>query len=80
MYSDAIREGDGDRVLRCWRYLLAIFKSSGRKNYSIEALNMLYQYKYQFTPRQSAELLWSRFINDLVSVGYFTILMHTVQF
>ena len=62
-YSDAIREGDGDRVLRCWRYLLAIFKSSGRKNYSIEALNMLYQYKYQLTPRQSAELLWSRFIN-----------------
>ena len=62
-YSDAIREGDGDRVLRCWWYLLAIFKSSGRKNYSIEALNMLYQYKYQLTPRQSAELLWSRFIN-----------------
>ena len=45
-----------------------------------EALNMLYQYKYQLTPRQSAELLWSRFINDLVSVGYFTMLMHTVQF
>ena len=24
-YSNAIREGDGDRVLRCWRYLLPIF-------------------------------------------------------
>ena len=62
-YSDAIREGDGDRVLRCWKYLLPIFKSSGRKNYSIEALNMLYQYRYELTPRQSAELLWNRFIN-----------------
>ena len=62
-YSDAIREGDGGRVLQCWKYLLAIFKSSGRKNYSIEALNMLYQYEYELTPRQSAELLWNRFIN-----------------
>ncbi len=62
-YSDAIQEGDGDRVVRCWRYLLPIFKSSGRKNYSIEALNMLYQYQYKLTPRQSAELIWNRFIN-----------------
>ena len=60
-YSDAICEGDGDRVLRCWKYLLPIFKSSGRKNYYIEALNMLYQYEYGLTPRQSAELLWNRF-------------------
>lgn len=30
-FADAIREGDGLRVLRCWRYLLPIFKSSGRK-------------------------------------------------
>ncbi len=29
-YSDAIREGDGSRVLRCWRYLLPMFRSSGR--------------------------------------------------
>lgn len=29
-YSDAIQEGDGTQVLRCWRYLLPIFKSSGR--------------------------------------------------
>ena len=29
-YSDAIREGDGIRVLRCWRYLLPIFWNSGR--------------------------------------------------
>ena len=40
-FSDAIREGDSLRVLRCWRYLLPIFQSSGRKNYSIEALNTL---------------------------------------
>ena len=62
-YCDAIQEGDGERVLRCWRYLLPIFVSSGRKNYSIEALNVLYQYQYKFNPRQSARLIWNRFIN-----------------
>ena len=24
-YSDAIKEGDGNRILRCWRYLVVIF-------------------------------------------------------
>ena len=62
-YSDGICEGNGGRVLRCWKYLLAIFKSSGSKNCSIDALNMLYQYEYELTPRQSAELLWNRIIN-----------------
>ena len=37
-YSDAIREGDGRRGLRCWRFLLPMFVSSGRKNYALESL------------------------------------------
>ena len=67
--SDAIKEGDGERVLRCWRYLLPIFKSSGRKNYSVEALNMLCQYQYDFSPRLAQELIWSRFISTHSSPG-----------
>ena len=48
-YSDAIREGDGNRVLRCWRYMLPIFASSGCKNYAIEAFNLLLQHDYILT-------------------------------
>ena len=33
-FLDAIREGDGSRILRCWRYLLPIFLGSNRTNYS----------------------------------------------
>ena len=29
-YKDAIREGDGQRVLECWHYLLPVFHNSGR--------------------------------------------------
>ena len=50
-FIDAIREGDGGRILRCWRYLLLIFKSSGRSNYSIEAFTLLAQYHFIFTDR-----------------------------
>lgn len=60
---DAIKEGDGKCVLQCWKYLLSVFHASGRTNYTIEALNMLFQYTYRLTPRLQNELLYSRFIN-----------------
>ena len=62
-YSDAIREGGGDRVTRCWRYLLPMFVSYGRKNYALESLHYLLQHDFTLPPRQAAELVWSRFVN-----------------
>ena len=58
-FSDCIREGDGSRILRCWRYLMLILKVTSRKNYSIEALNMLAQYHFFLTRRQAEQLIWS---------------------
>lgn len=68
-YYDAIQHGDGERVLRCWRYLLPIFYNSRRTNYSKEALVLLYQYQYMLTPRQSTQLLYSRFVNTRGVIG-----------
>ena len=31
-FKNAIREGDGDRILSIWKYLMLLFKASGRKN------------------------------------------------
>lgn len=62
-FEDAIREGDGVRVLRVWKFLLLIFKAAKRKNYSIEALTVLVQYYALLSPRQREQLLFSRFIN-----------------
>lgn len=36
-YCDGIREGDGYRILRCWRYMLMLFKAKNRTKYSIQA-------------------------------------------
>lgn len=62
-YADAIKEGDGNRILRCWRFLLPIFWNSHRTNYANEVFNMLYQHDYSMSPRHAAQLLWSRCVN-----------------
>ena len=62
-YKDAIREGDGERVLECWHYLLPVFHNSGRRNYSNEAIHLLCQYYHDLPPQQAEQLLYSRFIN-----------------
>ena len=62
-YSDGIREGDGERVLRCWRYMLPMFHSSRRNNYALESLYLLFQHDFSLSPRQAIELIWSRFVN-----------------
>ena len=69
-FCDAIREGDGERVLRCWKFLLPIFKNAGRKNYSLEGLYFLYQYKFSLPPQQAERLLWSRFVNTHGVIGH----------
>ena len=60
-FSDPIREDDGQRVLRCWRCLLPVFKNSGRRNYSSEVL--LNQYQFVLSPVEAEKLVWNRFVN-----------------
>lgn len=62
-FVDSIREGDGLRVLRCWRFLMLIFKANNRRNYAIEAFIILAQQQFILSGRQSQQLLYSRFIN-----------------
>ncbi|XP_065912891.1 uncharacterized protein [Dysidea avara] len=61
-FSDAIKEGDGDKVFVYWKFLLLVFKSGGCRNYSIEAVKLLYQ-THTLSPRLAAQLKWGRFIN-----------------
>ena len=62
-FVDAVHEGDGLRVLHCYKYLLLIFKSSQYHNYYIEVFNLLHQYYYGLSPRLANELIWNQFIN-----------------
>ncbi|XP_019863233.1 PREDICTED: uncharacterized protein LOC109592137, partial [Amphimedon queenslandica] len=45
-YHDAIREGDGDRVFNCWKYMLIMFRATSHWNYALEAFTLLAQYHW----------------------------------
>ena len=68
-FHDATQEGDGERVMKHWKTLLPIFKTGGRKNYSIEDVNIQLQRFYLLSPWQAAQLVWSHFINTHGRMG-----------
>lgn len=69
-FHDSIREGDGPRDIRCWKFLLLAFKASRRKNYAIEAFTLLAQEGFLFPERLKQQLLWSRFVNTVGKPGH----------
>ena len=62
-FVDDVREGDGERIIRCPRYFLSLFKCSDCTNYSVEAFNLLFEYEYALTPRMKQQVMWERTIN-----------------
>ena len=49
-FANGIREGDGDRVICCWKYMMLIFHNANCFNYAKEAA---LQYHYQLSPVQA---------------------------
>ena len=37
-FRDAIHEGDGERILRCWKFMLLYYFATGHSKYAVEAL------------------------------------------
>ena len=62
-FADSIREGDGLRILCCWRVFFPISKATIRTNYSVETFNLLFQHDSIFTPRLRQQLIWERTVN-----------------
>ena len=62
-FHDSTREGDGERIIRNWKFNLLAYKAAKRKNYSIEALNLLLQVNHLLSPREAAQVKWCRCIN-----------------
>ena len=67
-FHDAVREGDVDRIIRYWWFLMPVFKHTGRRNYALEAFKLLTQ-TVLMSPRQVAELKWARTANQLEELG-----------
>ena len=62
-FQDAVKEGDGHRVICIWKLLLPVFSAAKRKNYAIQSFNLLAKCHYLSSPRVKQQLIWSRFVN-----------------
>ena len=62
-FVDAIKEGNGERVIHYWRYFIVLFHNAQWKNYAKEAVLLLHQCLYTLSPRELEEVMYSRFIN-----------------
>ena len=69
-FIDGIHEGDGLRILRCWRNFLLIFKAKEKRKYALQAATLLLQYHFTFTERMKRQLIWSRTVNVVGKVGH----------
>ena len=60
----ATRAGDGNRLLRHWKFAFLIYFSNRNINYQLEAFLFLASVQALLTPRLSHQLLWNRYDND----------------
>lgn len=64
-FIDAVAEGDGDRIIRFWKFLLLHFYSDkGSTKYAIEALYLQLQQQALLSPRQAYRQRWNRGANN----------------
>ena len=70
-FSDAISEGDGLRILRCWKFFLMFLKADGARSrkYAIEGLHLISQYYAILSPRDAHRLIWNWFIKAKPGLG-----------
>ena len=68
-FDDAIKEGDGLRVVRCWQFFLPIFKASNRTKYALEAATLLINL-HILPQRLTQQIIWSRFVNWSGKAGH----------
>lgn len=61
-FWDAISEGDGARILRCWKFFLIYLKHQGGSatKYSLEALYLMFQVYALLSPQAAHRLIWDR--------------------
>ena len=65
-FYDVIKEGDGERILRCWKFLLLHFKADGKGSTkcALEVVYLILKVNALLSPRQAYRLMWNRIVRD----------------
>ena len=59
--DDAVKEGDGERLVRVWKFLVYFFKLQEHEKYALDGLRLICSMNGLLTPRQAHQLIWNRF-------------------
>jgi L1 cell adhesion molecule like protein len=62
-HNNAINLGDGERVIRLYKFFYLYFKISNCPKYAYATLELLAQVNGLLTPRMAYSLTWNRFVN-----------------
>ena len=68
-FIDARAEGDGERVIRCWKLLMPLFKSAGNSKHALQALRLQMQVNVTLSPNLAHQVMWNRFVNVRGGLG-----------
>ena len=64
-FTDAIAEGDVNRMMQCWKFLLLHFYSDSQSTkYAVEALYRQLQQQALLSPRQAFHQPWNRSVKN----------------
>eukprot|EP00794_Sanderia_malayensis_P001047 gene1047-373_t len=65
-FHDAISEGDGQRILRSWKFMLPYLKVDGNSSskYALEGFYIISQAYSLLTPKDAHRLIWNRFVKN----------------
>ena len=61
-FCDAIREGDGQRIIRCWKFMLVYSRSMNHYKYALEVARFIVDVKVLLPPQLAQQVLWSRVV------------------
>lgn len=65
-FFDAVSEGDGGRLHRCWKFFLMYLKHQGGSatKYSLECLYQMFQIYGLLSPQSAHRLIWNRSVKN----------------
>ena len=70
-FFDAVSEGDGKRVFRCWKFMLSYLKNDGSRSrkYALEGLYLICQFYAILSLRDAHRLIWNKFHKGKYGMG-----------
>lgn len=59
--EDSVKEGDGQRLVRVWKFLTLLFRLRGCHKYALAGIRLIASTEGLLTPCKAHQLIWNRF-------------------